>query len=119
VKYDIRKHIERHIGRLEAQINKSGSHPEGCWPWRGTKTHNGYGQFCADGHRMAVHRILWTLDRDRLIPEGLYILHRCEERLCCNPDHLYIAARGYHHRTGTYFQEVPEWDLARYRTSRR
>jgi len=75
----------------------------------------GSGLFNVDGHRMAVHRVIWTIDRDQWIPEELFVLHTCENKLCCNPEHLYLARRAYTHGEGIIYKEVPEWDLRRYR----
>ena len=36
---------------------------------------------------MASHRVVYEL-LVGLIPDGLVIDHRCEVKLCCNPDHL-------------------------------
>ena len=44
------------------------------------------------GRQMASHRVVYEL-LVGLIPDGLLIDHRCEVKLCCNPDHLEAVTR--------------------------
>lgn len=114
MRYDVRKHIRKHSDRFFGLIDTE-STPNDCWLWKGTKTPNGYGVFCMDGQQLAPHRIVWAVNTDSWIPEGLYIRQRCENRLCCNPAHLFPARRAFRLGENAQFVEVPEWDLARYR----
>lgn len=62
----------------------------GCWLWQRNKTPGGYGVMRLPGTRKkeGVHRIAFKLFV-KPIQDGLYILHHCDIRHCCNPEHLY------------------------------
>lgn len=72
------------LARFWAKVEKEGIHE--CWVWKGTQW-NGYGVFNIDGRRGKAHRLAFELFHRRK-PKG-NILHRCENKLCVNPHHLY------------------------------
>jgi hypothetical protein len=59
-----------------------------CWEWRGERQRAGYGVFYVGNDRIGAHRMAWELSRDRVVPEGLHVLHSCDNPPCCNPAHL-------------------------------
>lgn len=61
--------------------------PDECWPWRGTRNGNGYGQFVLAGRRRPAHQVAWELAHGRPFP-GQHTLHSCDVPLCVNPAHL-------------------------------
>lgn len=71
------------------RLVKVGS-PDECWPWQGTSVPRGYGQFTIDrfNKNRYSHRVAYQLTVGP-IPDGLFILHKCDNPPCCNPAHLF------------------------------
>lgn len=61
-----------------------------CWNWTGYQTIWGYGSIKVNDKMMRSHRMAYMLSKGK-IPNGLQVQHLCNNRLCCNPDHLVIG----------------------------
>lgn len=63
----------------------------GCWPWHGASL-RGYGKFHSRSLNRQTYAHRWAYEFARgPIPDGLHVLHRCDNPPCCNPDHLFLG----------------------------
>ena len=75
--------------RFWEKVDKRG--PDECWPWIGTPGKRGYGAFKAGGRMFIAHRIAWELAHGP-IPQGMCVLHRCDNPPCVNVHaHLFLG----------------------------
>lgn len=64
----------------------------GCLLWERKLNSAGYGVVCHQGKWLLAHRVSWEIANGP-IPEGLYVLHKCDTPACLRPEHLYIGSQ--------------------------
>ena len=64
--------------------------PEECWPWIGKSRHpKGYGSF--DKLGSFASRVAYILTYGKIDDRKLFVCHKCDNPVCCNPFHLFLG----------------------------
>ena len=66
--------------------------PTDCWLWIGARNNYDYGYITLNGWPEGTHRLSWQLHCGP-IPDGMWVLHKCDRPPCCRPDHLFLGTQ--------------------------
>ncbi len=76
------------VDRFWEKVDRRG--PDDCWEWLAGKDGKGYGSIWCDGKSEIASRVAWKLANGP-IPDGIDVLHTCDNPPCCNPGHLHLG----------------------------
>lgn len=99
-------HFKNPDDAFNARIKKNTNN--GCIEWTGSSDQKGYGQLRIDGKLIKAHRFAWSRVNGP-IPEGMLVLHSCDNPKCVNVDHL---------RVGTHKDNMADMDDRNRRVNR-
>jgi hypothetical protein len=76
------------LDRYLEKVDRRG--PDDCWEWTAARFDKGYGAFRLGDKQMKAHRFGYEAQVGP-IPEGQYVLHRCDNPPCQNPAHWFLG----------------------------
>lgn len=90
----------------ERLMEKMTPAPNGCWEWTGGMRADGYGLVWFEGKAQRAHRIAYQVLKGPLDTKDV-LCHKCDNRKCINPDHIFIGSRADNVRDAASKNRMP------------
>ena len=83
------KYIRDRWTKIRSKCNEE----NGCWLYQSHLNPKGYALVLFHRSNKMLHVVSWEIhcNGGNPKPQGMYVRHRCKNKHCCNPDHLFLS----------------------------
>jgi hypothetical protein len=83
---------------------------DNCWTWVREIGKDGYGRVKYKGKKLMIHRFAWEVANNKTIQDKSVIRHSCNNKACCNPEHLVEGSRSENARDANSYSRSVKYD---------